>query len=145
MRATTPKEVGMSKPGFSSIRPVLCVDNVRRSLDHYRDVLGFAISWNWSEEESFSGSAEPSFACVCRGDCSLFLCEQGQGNPGTWICLNVASLEALDEIHEEYRHSGADIVRPPTDCVWGMREMEVRDIDGNVFRIGCPLANGEGN
>lgn len=135
----------MSKPGFTWMTPVLCVDSVRRSLEHYKDVLGFEIAWDWSEEESFDGSDEPTFACVCRGDCTLFLCKQGQGNPGTWICLNVASMEALDEIHREYQRSGADIVQPPTDCVWGMREMEVADLDGNMFRIGCPLDNDEGD
>ena len=35
------------------------------------------------------------------------------------------------------RASGANILEPPEDRTWGMRELLVADIDGNTFRIGC--------
>ncbi len=132
----------MSKPGFSWITPVLCVNDLVKSLMHYEQVLGFKVSWKWSENETFENPSHPTFACVSRGDCSVFMCEKGQGNPGSWICLNVNSREALDQIFQEYTTSGADIVEKPIDRPWGMCEMIVKDIDGNVFRMGCQA---EGN
>ncbi len=129
----------MEKPGFSWITPVLCVNNLGASLEHYRDVLGFDISWSWSDDEAFVNPNAPTFACVTRGEFSIFLCQNGQGNPGSWICLNVSSLDDLDSIHGEYVQSGATIVEAPVDCPWGNREMIVEDPDGNTFRIGCAL------
>jgi uncharacterized glyoxalase superfamily protein PhnB len=129
----------MSKPGFTWITPVLCVENVAKSLEYYEQVLGFEISWKWSESEAFGISCDPSFACVTRGQCSLFLCEQGQGNPGSWNCLNVDTLEELEELFRQYTDSGAHIIEEPQDRSWGMREMLVADLDGNTFRLGCQL------
>lgn len=129
----------MAKPGFCWLTPVLCVKDLVASLKHYQEVLGFEQSWKWSEGDAFAEPEHPTFACVCRGECSVFLCQQGQGNPGSWICLNMPSLDALQEIFEEYKTTGADIVEPPEDRSWGMREMIVQDPDGNAFRIGCQL------
>ncbi len=72
---------------------------------------------------------------------SLFLGQDRQGVAGAWVHLNVASLDALDALHEEYRARGARVVEPPTDCPWGLREMLVEDLDGNTLRVGAPLAD----
>ena len=131
--------MSLGKTGYSWLTPILCVSNLSDSLEHYEKVLGFDISWKWSERGKFNEEDSPTFACVNRGECSIFLCENGQGIPGAWICLNVCNKEELEEILSEYKNNSADIVEEPTDCPWGMREMQVRDIDGNVFRIGCHL------
>jgi len=127
----------MHKPEFSWITPVLWVNDLVKSLAHYEEVLGFHVAWKWSETETFEDPDHPTFACVSRGECSLFLCEKGQGNPGSWICLNVNSREELNQLFKEYTKSGADIVEKPLDRSWGMCEMIVRDLDANVFRMGC--------
>lgn len=129
----------MKKPGFTWLTPVLCVTDLRKSLIHYEQVLGFEVSWQWSEDDAFEQASKPTFACVTRGDCSIFLCDNGQGNLGAWLCLNLGTLEELDQVFWEYKESGANIVEAPTDCSWGMREMLVQDLDGNVFRVGCQL------
>ncbi len=43
----------MSKPGFSWIAPVLCVNDLVKSLTHYEQILGCNVSWKWSENETF--------------------------------------------------------------------------------------------
>lgn len=129
----------MNKPGFSWLTPVLCVSNLPKSLEHYETVLGFDVSWKWSEGEEFNETSHPTFACVNRGDICIFLCENGQGSPGAWICLNVSSPEELQEVFVEYHNTSANIIEDPKDYSWGMREMLVKDLDGNTFRIGCQL------
>ncbi len=129
----------MSKAEFNWVTPVLYVENMIPSLQYYQEVLGFDINWQWSEETEFEQPAHPTFACVGRGEISLFLCEQGQGNPGSWLCLNVNTLDELSSLYQEYQQSGAKIIQEPKDFSWGMREMLVKDIDDNVFRMGCPL------
>lgn len=39
----------LREEGIFSCRPILSVDNVARSLDYYRDVLGFKTGLTWSE------------------------------------------------------------------------------------------------
>ncbi len=119
--------------------PVLCVTHLRKSLQYYEQVLGFDSAWQWSEEEAFSEESKPTFACVNRDDISLFLCENGQGNPGSWICLNVCTLDELQTLYEEYQNAQAFILEEPKDYPWGMREMLIKDLDGNTFRIGCQI------
>ena len=135
----------MTKPGFNWVTPIFCVTDLAKSLTHYRDVLGFDISWTWSEEDAFEEEDRPTFACVCRGKCSLFLCEKGQGNPGGWVYYDVKTAADLQTIYLEYQASGADIAAAPEDYSWGMRELIVRDLDGNTFRIGCQSENGDDN
>ena len=129
----------MSKPGFNWVTPVLCVNDLVKSLVHYEVVLGFEVAWKWSATETFEDPDHPTFACVSRGECSVFLCEQGQGNPGSWIYLTVKTREELDQLFQEYTESGADIAEAPLDRSWGMCEMIVKDIDGNVFRMACQI------
>lgn len=129
----------MSKIGFNWVTPIFCVSDLNLSLDYYAKTLGFEVNWVWSEQKAFDEKEKPTFACICRGEISIFLCENGQGNPGAWLCLNLSSAEALQKIYTEYRNNSALIVEEPQDCSWGMREMVVEDPDGNTLRIGCAI------
>ena len=64
---------------------------------------------------------------------AIFLCEGTQGHPGTWLSIFVDDVDAL---YEEYKSSGANIRQPPTTFQWGMREMNIEDLDGHRLRIG---------
>jgi hypothetical protein len=68
---------------------------------------------------------------VSRGECTLFLCEGEQGDPGTWAWIGVDDAEALSQ---EYRGTSED-PDPPTNYPWTL-EMQVEDLDGNVLRLG---------
>ena len=47
----------------------------------------------------------------------------------------------VDQLHAEYRRSGAIVRQPPTNFSWAC-EMQVADPDGNVLRIGSdPKSN----
>lgn len=127
--------------GFTYSTPILCVNDLAASLVHYVEVLGFLVQWKWSAEQAFDEAAAPTFACVQRGEVALFLCHQGQGQPGAWLSLHLASLEDVAAIHAELVAAGATISEPPADRPWGMREMHVQDLDGNTFRIGAPLSS----
>ncbi len=127
----------MDKVGFSWVTPVLCVSDLLQSLTYYQQVLGFELSWQWSEHGEFAETSAPTFACVNRGEISLFLSEKHQGKPGAWLCLNVSHLAELERLYQEYQAASARIIEAPQNCPWGMREMLVEDLDGNTFRIGC--------
>jgi uncharacterized glyoxalase superfamily protein PhnB len=110
---------------FESLIPILYSEDIRRSITHYTDVLGFEESWIWDDPPTFGG--------VSTDEIRLFFCRQDQGHPGTWICLNV---ENVDEYFKFITERGAEVLSPPENKPWFMREMLVRDPDGHIIRFG---------
>ena len=108
--------------------PIFSVSDLQASLRFYLEVLRFEKRWEWGDP--------PDYACVALGDAELFLCQGGQGHGGTWVYLFV---DRIDSYCGEIRDRGAEIVCGPTDEPWGMREIQVRDPDGHVLRIGTSL------
>ena len=69
----------------------------------------------------------PTFGCVRRDGVEVFLSQEGLV-AGMQLSVFVQDVDAL---HEEYKRSGAIIRRPPTDMPWGVRRMDVDDLDGH--------------
>lgn len=110
---------------FESAVPILNVKNVPTSVAYYVEKLGFRKEWEWG--------APPDYACVRRDDVRIFLCQDGQGARGMWISVFVYDVDAL---YEDYKQRGALIRQAPTNFPWGIREMNVEDLDGHRFRMG---------
>ena len=111
-----------SKDNFGSPVPVFRVKDVNASVAYYVDSLGFKLQWR----------ANDGFACVARGECSIFLTDDNQSQPRMWIWIGVPDVRAL---HSQYLTSGAKIRNPPNNFLWAL-EMQIEDLDGNVLRIG---------
>jgi uncharacterized glyoxalase superfamily protein PhnB len=47
----------------------------------------------------------------------------------------------VDRLYEELSARGALVQLPPTDQTWGIREMGIRDWDGNVLGFAFDVAN----
>lgn len=119
---------------FESAVPILNVRNVAASIEYYVDKLGFQKEWEWG--------TPPDFACVHRDEVRLFLCRDGQGASGMWVSIFVHDVDVL---HQDYQKRGAIIRQPPTDFPWGVREMNIEDLDGHRLRIGSdPRGPGDG-
>ena len=106
------------------IVPILNVKNLAASVDYYVNVLSFTKDWDWGDP--------PNFAGVSRDDCSIMLCEGGQGSAGTWIWIGVEDAETF---YAEYKACGAAIHQTPTNYPWAY-EFKIEDPDGHVLRIG---------
>lgn len=110
---------------FECAIPILNVKNCAASMDYYIQKLGFRKKWDCG--------TPPTFGCVERGGVAIFLCEGGQGQPGTWMSI---FLNDVDALHDEYKSSGAKVVHSPVNMPWGTREMHVEDLDGHRLRMG---------
>jgi predicted lactoylglutathione lyase len=117
------KEAGVNR--FESAVPILDVKSVPASVAYYVDKLGFEKQWEWGNP--------PTFACVWRDQVRIFLCQHAQGKSETWISIFVQDVDAL---YEDYKRRGAIIRQKPTNFPWGVREMNVQDIDGHRLRMG---------
>lgn len=110
---------------FEGVTPILNVSSFAASMDYYVSKLGFIKKWDWGQP--------PTFGCVGRDDVSIFLCQGGQGRPGTWLMI---FLDSVDELYTDYKRTGAKVLQPPTNMPWGSREMHVEDPDGHRIRFG---------
>ena len=110
---------------FESAVPILNVRNVPASIDYYVEKLGFQKEWDWG--------TPPTFGCVHRDAVRIFLCQGAQGAPGVWVSVFVHDVDAL---YEDYKCRGATIRQAPTNFPWGLREMNVEDLDGHRLRMG---------
>jgi ankyrin repeat protein len=110
---------------FESAVPILNVKDVTASIAYYVEKLGFYKEWDWG--------SPPSFGCVFRDSVRIFLCHDAQGARGMWVSMFIRDVDAL---HEDYKRSGAIIRQAPANFPWGLREMNVEDIDGHRLRIG---------
>jgi catechol 2,3-dioxygenase-like lactoylglutathione lyase family enzyme len=109
---------------------VFVVSDLAKSLEHYRDVLGFTVSFQYGN---------PTFyACLCRDEVQLHLiaAQQTKRLPGNGaICIFVRDVDA---VHADLVKRAANIVKPPQNYDYGMRDFDVLDPDGNqlVFGMG---------
>jgi catechol 2,3-dioxygenase-like lactoylglutathione lyase family enzyme len=126
--------------------PILNVSNIEESFAWF-EKLGWKKAWDWGDP--------PDFGAVSSGDFQIFLCLNAQGgrgkgenkttfgrdgnetsDKGMWISIFV---EDVEPVYQNCLSQGLEVVWPPTDMPWHVREMHVRHPDGHVFRIGHGL------
>jgi uncharacterized glyoxalase superfamily protein PhnB len=109
---------------LTRINPILNVRDVDAAVDYYTRNLGFEREFVWGDPTTFAG--------ITRDGIEIMFCKDGQGSPGTWMTIWV---DDVDQLFEEFTASGADIRQPPIDLPWGVREMNVADLDGHRIRF----------
>jgi catechol 2,3-dioxygenase-like lactoylglutathione lyase family enzyme len=117
---------------LTAFAAVLAVRDVGASLAFYLDRLGF--------REQFRLGDPPEYAILDRDAVSLHLMPAARGDAMGLGRSNVyVFTPAVDRLHEEFREAGCAIEVPPTDFPYGMREMSLRDPDGNRITFGQDL------
>ena len=105
--------------------PILYVRDFEEAVSYYTDKLLFRKLWDWG--------SPPSFGAVTLGKVEIFFCLKAQGHPGSWLSI---FLDDVDDYFERISKLRADVLQPPTDMPWGVREMQVRDPNEHVIRFG---------
>ena len=116
------------RPMMVGAATVFVVSDIAKSIEHYCDALGFTVTFQYGE---------PSFyACLCRDAVALHLLAAHEtkrlpGNGG--ICVFVKD---VDGVHAELAARGAQVIKPPQNYDYGMRDFDVIDLDGNHLTFG---------
>ena len=117
-----------SSPQLAAAAPVLTVADATKSAEYYRDQLGFRVA--------FTDGEPVYYAIVERDDVRIHLMtaetakrQTGQGSVYIFV-------HDVDALHIEFTTRGARIVGPPKDYPYGMRDFNVRDLDGNDLCFG---------
>jgi uncharacterized glyoxalase superfamily protein PhnB len=116
------------RPMMIGAATVFVVTDIAKSIQHYRDAIGFAVTFEYGN---------PTFyACLCRDEVSLHLLAARQTNrlPGNGaMCVFVKDVDA---VYAELAARGANVVKPPQNYGYGMRDFDVVDLDGNHLTFG---------
>ena len=112
--------------------PVLAVNDLERSAAWYRDVLGCAIA-----------EPDPGNWIFCRsGSIEIMLGRCEDAPPASTIgdhsYVAYLRVDDVDAFHRRAVGEGAEVVKPPTDEPWGMREFAIRSPDGHRFMLAQP-------
>ena len=114
------------------VQPVLQVADMNAAIAFYRDVLGFEVD--------FVSGEPPMHARVSSGDregptavrLRLVPFEGGGARRDRgyfWIHVG----HDLDGLFAKYQQAGVEIVAPPTQQPWGLRDFRIRDRDGHLY------------
>lgn len=108
--------------------PVLMVSDVLAAADFYTTKLGFTLGFTWGDPPVYGG--------VNLDAVSVHLA-RGTPNPtGASISFLVGD---ADELYEFHRAHGVEIVEPPGDREYGLRDYGVRDLHGYQLSFGHPI------
>jgi catechol 2,3-dioxygenase-like lactoylglutathione lyase family enzyme len=108
----------------------LYVNDVPAAVDFYTNKLGFSLGFTWGDP--------PTMAGVNLDQVQIFL-EQGIPNP-QGCAMNFVVSDA-DALHEFHRANGVQIVAPPEDRPYGLRDYTVRDLHGYILNFGQYIYN----
>ena len=122
-----------SERKLNSVCVCFVVDDVVKSAEYYRDVLGFSFKRYWGEP--------PCFVMLERDGVQFFL--SGKGTKGyvrpnrmahpdfTWDAY--VDCRDGDLLYREFKAKGAEITREPEVTFYEMKEFELQDPNG--YRI----------
>jgi uncharacterized glyoxalase superfamily protein PhnB len=148
-----------SKATVTGVAPMFLVDDVARTAEWYRDVLGFEIGDYYREhhhphdegDEAHThdelGLGEPVFVILHRDGHRLMLgktVERGHGvlsnrDFKNFSCDAYFWAQNVDALHTQAKAGGGTIVWGLDDQPYGLREFQIKDCDGRVITFGGPL------
>jgi len=107
------------------INPALPVGDVLAAVDFYTKKLGFSLGFTWGDP--------PTMAGVNLDRVQVFL---AQGTPNSKGCSVCFVIDDADELYDFQRANGVEIVEPPADRPYGLRDYTIRDLDGYHLSFG---------
>ena len=124
-----------AQPKMVGAAAVFIVSDIAKSIEHYRDALGFTVTFEYG--------TPINYACLCRDEVALHLLPAHRTNrlPGNGgICVFV---ENVDGVYAELAARGAKVIKPPQNYDYGMRDFDVTDLDGNQLTFGMESASSD--
>lgn len=109
--------------GCERIIPLLLVKELRLAIDYYISKLGFQHGFTWGDP--------PEIAGVNLGEVQVHLYEGELRHNAVYFVVNDA-----DELYEYHRSQGVEILFPPENRAYELRDYAVRDPWGNQLSFG---------
>ena len=118
----------LSAPSLRGAATVFVVQDVLRSVEHYRDVLGFHTEFTYGQPTFYAGVERDGVAIHFQA-ASETKRQPGQG------AVNIFVTD-VDALYQELKARGASTLNEPRDYPYGMRDFDINDLDGNHLCFG---------
>ena len=117
---------------WKQISPVLPVANVQASIKWYQRVFGFE-----SRIVNPPGDEVPVYAVLYRDGVSIHLLQMDEAPHGLRSPVEAQFWvdEGIDELYEQSKGCGAEVIQSLGDRFWGHRDFMVADLDRNIIWI----------
>ena len=121
--------MNQTQPTCNDFYPTVAVKNLHKTVEFYNRQLGFEIQFTWGDP--------PVHAGVTFGNATLHFNQQESAvtSSNFWLYFQV---EDVDDLYELYRSRDIELVDEPQNREWGMREFNIRDLNGLAVRFGEP-------
>ena len=107
------------------LHPTLSVSEIPAAVEFYTRRLGFTLGFLWGDP--------PAFAGLNLGQVQLFLRKAAPNPAGCSVSFLVGD---ADELFEFHLAAGVEIMLPPEDRDYGIRDYRVRDLNGYELAFG---------
>jgi catechol 2,3-dioxygenase-like lactoylglutathione lyase family enzyme len=105
--------------------PGLPVADITAAVDFYTNKLGFTLGFLWGDPTDFAG--------VNLGQVQVHLY---QSTPIPNACSVYFVIDDADQLYEFQRANGVEVIEPPQDRPYEMRDYRIRDLYGNILAFG---------
>jgi uncharacterized glyoxalase superfamily protein PhnB len=125
------------KARLDNVAPVLVSRDLRRTVEYYRDVLGFEGVEHYEAEEPFAALYRDSVELVAvQAKGGKVESNRARYGAGYDVYLDPEDLAGVDLLYRELVERGARIVREPETTPYGSYEFVLEDVDGRLIGIG---------
>ena len=107
----------------------MAVKNLKKSVDFYKDKLGFKTLWGDSGWHFLTRDSVNIMLGECPDDQSAF-------ETGCHSYFAYMDAENIDELYKEFQSKNVDILSTIENKPWGQREFSIRTIDGHRIMFG---------
>ena len=115
---------------FTSLIPVFSVSDLSKSIEFYTETLGFQLDFIYGEPQFYAGLFKDSI--------ELHLVSKNLRQPAGSGNLSILTDE-VDDLHQKLIEAKVQIIVPPDDRDYGLRDFSCKDLDGNIIVFGTDI------
>ena len=115
---------------FTSLVPIFSVGDLSKSIEFYTETLGFQLDFIYGEPQFYAGLFKDSI--------ELHLVTKNLRQPAGRGNLSILTDE-VDDLHQKLIEAKVQIIVPPDDRDYGLRDFSCKDLDGNIIVFGTDI------
>ena len=115
---------------FTSLVPIFSVGDLSKSIEFYTETLGFQLDFVYGEPQFYAGLFKDSI--------ELHLVSKNLRQPAGSGNLSILTDE-VDDLHQKLIEAKVQIIVPPDDRDYGLRDFSCKDLDGNIIVFGTDI------
>jgi len=118
-------------PKFFSCIPIMTISDIVQAREFYINKLGFKLDFEWGNPTGYIG--------LFRDEVSLHLINStnSRQKAGTGNISFITS--EVDSYFQQCLDCQVEIIVPPENREYGLRDFSVKDPDGNILNFGCDI------